>query len=301
MLGRRMLPQDIVLKAEGDCTVYKPSGERLLTLRRAAVNREAADAAYPFLHWLRNRKTNNRGHFGASGRNKRVLASGQLSRTNIGGQPVASAVVGSSDRYARIPYCRACAASMERPEEWAACFPYVQQVARVFESVAPDRYAAQMVAAAKTHPAYVVPGTPFTTLTVNNTFAGGCHRDAGDLPEGFGIISVLRQGSYRGGELVFPRFGVAVDLQDRDVIAFDPHEVHGNTPIHGAVGPAGDPDHGGHERISVVFYFRTGMLDCLSPAEERERAKNLRGALGGPLEEDEEDEPQVVEPEESDA
>lgn len=281
LLGTRVRPEDVLLRVEGNATLFKPTGERLLTLRRGAVSKAAADAAYPFLHWLRNVKTNNRGHYGASGRvNKRLLADGRVSRTTITGQPVRSAVVGSADRYARIPYCRACAANTERPEEWAACLPYIQEVAQIYRSVAPDRYAAQMAAAGKTHPAYVIQGTPFTTLTANNSFAGGCHRDAGDLPAGFGVISVLRLGQYRGCELVFPAFGASVDLQDRDVILFDPHEVHGCTPFYDTVGPEGDPDHGGWERISVVFYFRTGMLECLSPEAERERAKSLRGALG---------------------
>jgi hypothetical protein len=31
--------------------------------------------------------------------------------------------------------------------------------------------------------------------------------------------------------------------------------------------------------VSIVYYFRTGMQDCGSPAEEQERAKQSRGAL----------------------
>jgi hypothetical protein len=121
----------------------------------------------------------------------------------------------------------------------------------------------------------VIPGTPFTTLTINNCVSGGFHTDAGDFEPGFGVIAVLRRGSYRGCLLGFPAYGVAADLQDGDVLLFDPHEVHGNTPYEGCVGEEGKD----WERISVVFYYRKKMVDCLSPQEELQRAKTLRGAL----------------------
>jgi hypothetical protein len=31
--------------------------------------------------------------------------------------------------------------------------------------------------------------------------------------------------------------------------------------------------------VSVVYYYRTKMQECLSPAEELERAKQLRASL----------------------
>lgn len=149
----------------------------------------------------------------------------------------------------------------------------IQETARVFEQHAPERYAKQLEAAKRTHPAYVIPETPFTTLTVNNCVSGGYHTDAGDYEPGFGCIAVFRRGSYRGCLLGFPAYGVAVDLKDRDVLLFDPHEVHGNTPFEDTVGFEGED----WERISIVFYFREKMLECLSPAEELERAKRIRG------------------------
>ena len=66
--------------------------------------------------------------------------------------------------------------------------------------------------ARRLHPAWVIPGTPFTTATVNNTYAGAIHTDAGDLKAGFGVLVVLREGHYEGCETVFPEYGVGVDL-----------------------------------------------------------------------------------------
>ncbi len=273
--GKHAAYEHTSLRVTGNATVFKPNGQRLLTLIRGALSEDAAVGSYPFLHGLRGYRTMNRGDFSAQPRFKKLKEDGTVSNTNHAA-PVRSAVAGYFDRYPRIPYCRETAFSMERPEEWRSCFPMVQEVARLFETNVPERYAAQLAAAKKTHPAYVIPKTPFTTLTINNCVAGGYHTDAGDYEPGFGAMVVLRRGVYRGCDLVFPKYGVSVDMQDRDLILFDPHEVHGNVPYHDTVGEEGED----WERISVVLYFREKMLGCQSPAEELARAKQLRGELG---------------------
>jgi hypothetical protein len=285
LIGLHAQPGHAALRISGNATVFKPDGSRLLVLLKRAISPDAAERAYPFLHWLRHSTTYNRGAYAGRGTpnghkhldpttGRRIKADGKLAKTLERGK-VRSAVVGNMDRYPRIPFCRQCALSTEKPEEWRECFPLIQQVARLFEEHVPDRYRAQLEAAKRTHPAYVIPETPFTTLTVNNTVAGAYHRDAGDYKPGFGVMAVLRRGYYEGCDLVLPAFGVSVDMQDRDLIFFDVHEVHGNTPMRIGEGEPCD----GYERISVVFYFRERMVDCLSPAEELERAKNARGAL----------------------
>jgi hypothetical protein len=279
LLGTRAVPEQYAALLRNSARVYKPNGDLLLVYLRGALSESAVARAYPFLHGLRKNVSNNRGLYGgihgAKAKYPRIRKDGVISHTNIA-PSMRSAVVGNFDRYPRIPFCRQLRLSAEDPVAWGECFPVIQEVAVLMREHAPKRYAAQLDTAQKTHPAYVIPGTPFTTLTVNNTEAGAYHTDAGDYRPGFGAMSVLRRGRYAGGTLVFPAFGVAVDMQDRDLVLFDPHEVHGNEPIVGE-GPPCEPDAGGHERISVVHYFREKMTDCLSPAEELERAKHLRG------------------------
>ncbi len=139
----------------------------------------------------------------------------------------------------------------------------------------PERFAAQAREAAKTSPDWVIPGTPFSTITVNNSYPTGIHRDQGDLDAGFSTIAVFREGDFRGAKLVFPQYRVAVDLQDRDLILMDAHAWHGNTPLD----PDPERDMNGHlvgdpgfERISVVSYFRTKIAACGSPEEEADKA-----------------------------
>ena len=267
----------VVLSDSG--TVYKPNGERLLTMVRGGISEAAAEAAYPFFHSIRKQTAKNRGNFSGEPRYQYIKKDGKASGTNFA-KEVASCVLGSLDRFPpRTAFCRQTYITRDDPEGWKSCWAFIQDAARCFEREVPKRYAAQLEAAQKTHPAYVIPGTPFTTATVNNCTQGGYHRDAGDYKPGFGVMPVLRRGSYRGCLLGFPAYGVAVDLQDRDLILFDPHEVHGNTPYEDAIGPKGEPDKGGYERISVVLYFRSKMTECLSPTEELTRIKAHRGAI----------------------
>lgn len=277
LLGKLAGERDFGVLLTESARVYKPNGELLLAYLRAGKTEVNANAAYPFLHALRSSTTRNRGMYGGQGRQTAIKSDGTKSKTTTTA-PVRSVIVGNFDRYPRIPFCRQTALATQHPQEWAKCLPMIQEVARLMQKHAPARYEAQARVAASTHPAYVLPSTPFTTLTVNNTVAGGYHTDAGDYKPGFGVMSVLRRGKYRGGLLVVPAYGIAVDMQDRDVLLFDVHEVHGNTPLVGE-GPACEPENGGHERISVIYYFREKMPECLSPAEELERAKHLRGAL----------------------
>ncbi len=278
LVGKKPEPGDFPIVASGrPVAVYKPDGTPLLFLIPGAISESAKLSAYPFMHRLRAYKSLNRVNYSGEERTMPVRKSGVVSHTNEAA-PVRSAVVGYFDRTPRFPFCRETAYTTHYPGEWAQCLDMLTEAAAAFEEKSPIRYRAQLEAAKATHPAYVIPGTPFTTVTVNNCVAGAYHRDSGDYAPGFGAMAVFRKGDYRGCHLGFPAYGVSVDLGDRDLILFDPHEVHGNTPFHDAVGEEGTD----WERISMVLYYRAKMLDCLSPSEELARTKATRGALPTP-------------------
>lgn len=283
-LGSFAQPEDVRLFVNDDVAVYKPNGERLLILRRSVLGSALLEAAYPFLHSLRNVRSDNRGAFAGAalgGNAYEILKNGTRSRTRRSldkdGNKISmrSAIAGYFDRYSRIPYCRESVLVTKRAEEWGAVLPMLQAAGEAFAREVPDRHRVQLAEAQRTHPAYVLKDTPFTTITVNNCTVGAYHQDAGDFRPGFGVMAVLRRGEYRGCELVFPDYGTAVDMGHGDLVFFDPHETHGNLPYHSTVGVEGED----WERISVVMYFREKMVDCLAPAEELERAKRLGGAL----------------------
>ncbi|MGY5634139.1 hypothetical protein ACW7N6_38000 [Streptomyces sp. UC1A3] len=260
----------------GPTRVFMPNGQPLCVYLPGAMRDAVTDEQYEILHSLHGTRTGNRG-----------LAGGAPSWTQ-GKQwrafPVSSAVLGSLDsKPPRNPACRLTAWTGKNLPQWEALRPALRAVADSMRAYVPERYAAQMEEINRTHPDWVVPGTPFTTITVNNTYPTGVHTDKGDLDKGFSTIFALRRGEYTGGRFVFPEFRVAVDLQDGDLILMDAHQWHGNTAIVCACGEKRTAycDTCGAERISVVSYMRTAMTQCGSEAEEIDRAREYRERTKG--------------------
>lgn len=269
--GGRVTDDDIALLLHNDADVYRPDGEPLLLLRRGAIPEALAEVARPIFKDVATRFGSlNRGKYAGLSRKVRVRPDGTTAKTTHT-EVVHSAIIGFFDRQGgRFPFCRATAFTAQEVTAWGSVVPIAESVARSFAQVLPRRYEAQVAIAAKTQPAFVIPGTPFTTLTVNHNIAGRIHQDKGDFKAGFGCIFVLRKGSYRGGVLVFPEYRCGVDLQDRDLLFFNAHDWHAVTDFVDA--------QEGFERISVVLYFRERMVNCLPMAEELQRAQQ-RGAL----------------------
>jgi hypothetical protein len=178
-----------------------------------------------------------------------------------------SGVIGFLDRSVRDPYCRQTAFGPNHPLVLAG-LPFVRAVDAVFREHMPDRYCAQMQCVTATAPEFVIRGTAFTTITVNRNWQTAAHADKGDLREGFGVLTCLCAGNFNGGELVFPKYRVAVQFRSQDVLLADVHELHGNAPILGTPGE--------YERVSCVFYYRRNMIHCGSAADELAFARSRR-------------------------
>lgn len=261
----------------GPTRVLRPDGGLLCVYLPGAMAGHVSDEQYEVLHSLRRDTTNNRG-----------LASGTLG-TQVGEQKrtyfghVSSNILGAFDPGGTFKFCRLTAWTGRHLPQWKLLQPVLQRVADQLARYVPDRYEAQMEEIRQTHPDWVVPGTPFTTITVNNTYPTGMHTDKGDLDKGFSTIFTLRRGSYTGGVFMFPEFRIGVDLKDGDLILMDAHQWHANTAITCACGLRRTKfcDVCGAERISVVSYMRTAMTSCGSEQEEVARAVEYRERTKG--------------------
>jgi hypothetical protein len=90
---------------------------------------------------------------------------------------------------------------------------------------------------------YAVPGTMFSTITVNKSALFRCHADGNNLPGALACLSAF--GNFAGGDLCFPRFGISCPIEPGDLLIGDnAFEQHGN------IGPLSG------ERISIVAYMR---------------------------------------------
>ena len=260
----------------GPSRVYMPDGKLLCVYLPGALKGYVNQDQYSVLHSFRGELTDNR-----------AMASGSQKLTVVGKQnramKVSSNILGVMDESRRFPYCRLTAWTGKHLPEWELLQPMLRQIADKLHQYVPDRYEAQMEEINATHPDWVVPGTPFTTITVNNTYPTGVHTDKGDLDKGFSTLGVIRRGEYTGGRFVFPEYRVGVDLQDNDLILMDAHQWHGNTAIICACGERRTRccDTCGAERISLVAYMRAAMTKCGSEAEENRRAIAYRERTKG--------------------
>lgn len=181
---------------------------------------------------------------------------------------VESGIVGYYERTPRMPFCRACSWNLHHQDKWQTLFPMIKEVDSIFKQTDPQHYQIQKGFAEKAPKDFVIEGTMFSTLTVNRNFRTAYHRDAGNLAEGISCMTVFRQGHWVGANLVLPQYRVAFKLDHLDMIIFNPHELHGNTPL---VKISKDAI-----RCSVVYYFREKIQDCLPAIEELDRVKNRK-------------------------
>jgi hypothetical protein len=234
------------------------------------------DAIWPVLRTIKM-ATDNRGL--ASG-TQRVNAGGKRTRT----MPVFSGIMGSMDAGPGRGYCRLTNYTRENVEKWAEMVPFLKAVSDEFHRHVPERYSNQHRIARKTGREWVVPGTPFTTITINNSYSTGVHTDKGDLDEGFSCLIVGRDGHYSGGWLCFPEYRVGVDMQHGDLLLMDAHQWHGNTQMTCSCGDvlSREPCRVcGAERVSVVCYYRTKMARCGTREQENQKRVDALEARAG--------------------
>ena len=127
---------------------------------------------------------------------------------------------------------------------------------------------------------YHLGGAPITTLSANKYTTGGtqkmsAHVDGKDLEFGMTTMCVFRIGNFGGAYLTFPRYGVAIEADDGDVLIADSNELHGVTPI------TGDGI-----RLSCVAYCSTDVATKgrggkpEKPIGQHANKKENRGTLG---------------------
>ena len=202
--------------------------------------------------------------------------------------PVLSGIGGYYGRYPRIPYCRTTSYTAVDVSRWEKCMNYINKTDQFFKELLPNRHAIQKRVCDTIDPELRIGDTAFTTVTINNNFRTACHRDAGDLKEGFGNLSCTGKGEWDGGYTILPEYRVGAKLNPGDVLIMDVHQIHGNTPIR-EKGSGREAVFTGNkhnkdkmvdfERISLVCYLRENMTQCGSRAYEDLRKQFVQSMI----------------------
>jgi len=178
-----------------------------------------------------------------------------------------SGVIGYFDRTVRMPYCRKCAWCVNNPEKWARMQPMFAKISNTFREVWPEKWEYQKGVYDQINEDFKIPGTIFTTITINHNYRTACHQDGKNLDGAVTAMVLLRHGQYEGGHLVLPKYRVAFRMDTGDVAFFNAaEEWHGNTPL--------IPITKECSRCTLVCYLRKNMVSCGSIKEELELAKH---------------------------
>ena len=246
---------DSSVRLTGPAKVVLPDGRPLchyLPGALADTDQETLDALHSIKDTTRQRQVAGGAGSWISGR---VRHGKEVKSSSVGYLEPRGGVQGHGLRGGdKLMSCRMTEWTGAHPDRFESLFPLFQEVSRLFKTNVPARYGNQKRCYDATSPDFRIPGTVFTTLTVNNTWPTGVHQDAGDLDAGFSCLGVFRRGEFRGGALTFPEWRVSVDMQHGDLLLMDAHQWHGNTDLELI-----DPD---AERVSVVLYYRTEMTKC---------------------------------------
>ena len=243
--------KDVARIEDGDAIGIRPDGQIQFKVLRNRISPELEKLGRPVCRFVS--KCGSAAH--------RKVASGYQE------DPEASSVImGYFQRYRHHPYCRACPFNIDYPQLFDRMNPYARKVDGIYRENLREIDAIQNEAVSKTKPDWVIPGTAFTTVTVNKNWRTCGHHDEGNLSDAFSALTCMAQG-LAGGELIFPRFQCAVEWGNGDVLLANVHELHGNAPFLGLPGQ--------FERMTCVFYFREKMTECGTKAEELDRLKHL--------------------------
>lgn len=127
--------------------------------------------------------------------------------------------------------------------------PLIQRISEIHSEYAPIQFNELSEYCRTLNPLVVLPKTVYTTATINHTYRTLCHRDRDDK-SGLTPIAVFKVGEYSGGEFMMPEFGLAINLEEGDVLLVQVHELHCNAEIQGS------------GRISIVCYCSEKISKC---------------------------------------
>jgi hypothetical protein len=218
------------------CDVYDEKGILLFSLRKKAIPTEISNIARTHLLPSAMKCKNN----------NRYMASGKIKGA------VKSMIAGYYDKakrrdvsYIGVNDIRLTAFSEKHPIEWNSSIIYVQYLDRLYSELWKENYNNRKTIV-KNIGHGIIPGTVFTTLTLNYNFRTACHIDKGDT--GYSILTTI--GNWNGCYLGYPQYGICANIEEGDFLIMNPHEYHCNTEFNGNL----------QNRMSIVTYSRKGII-----------------------------------------
>jgi hypothetical protein len=238
---------------DDDADVYTVDGKLLLRFRKNKLTRETIDNFYDNIINFAKIPTNNRGSACGS-KNKNVYSNPKIMTNIIGFFDNLSPKQKYRLKQEGITLktdVRQCRFNTDYPEKYKKLLPLIYQIDEFYKEYIPANYQSQREKANETP--FRIEKTAFTTITTNVNFQTAVHTDKGDDIDGFGNLSVIEYGKYKGGETCFPQYGIGVNVRTGDILYMDVHQAHGNLPI--------ELETEDSIRLSIVCYLRKNIWE----------------------------------------
>lgn len=287
-----------IVDTDTDC--YTEEGKLLFKFRKNVLSQELCDLAwknYKDLAKASRGRGNSAGQIDpnsaywkkrtltkTSGISTKYIVNGKETKMRVNNQ-VASQPIGYFEKTKSLGVdlpCRLTHYTKQNLESFENGFEYINAVDKSYHVLNPEKHKLQLDRALM-RPDFQIGETAFSTFTINRNFQTAIHKDAGDY--GFGNLTVLERGRYRGGYFVLPQYGIAIDLRQGDHLCVDVHEYHGNTKLIESESDyeynlsldkvfKDNPEVGTEgldrlfTRISFVFYLRENIaIKCNAPTK----------------------------------
>jgi hypothetical protein len=154
-------------------------------------------------------------------------------------------ILGSLGATAKHP-CHKTALTRRQPELIEGNEPLIKRVNELYAQYVPTSYVIQQTEVEKRRRAGGF-GTQCSRRSTSLKNLRTAYHSDRNLP---GVMTViLPMGNFSGGELVFPRWRIAIAYRPGDLLLFDEGQLHGNLPFKG-------------QRLSAAFYCARGIADC---------------------------------------
>lgn len=267
--GEYVDDHDYDLLIEGsDVDVVTPAGDWLLSHRVQALDWESYRHLVPMIAGLRGDVDGRGNAVFKESKLPLLCKDGTVSGSRIYHIPKLESLgdgfsirFGYSGRTGMNPYGHRSGHWEQHPEVFDAIQPFLRAMHAVYRAAAPEWCRRQDKLAQQTQH-WLLPGTNFNNLTINQNVQFALHRDKGNFEPA--VMTVLTKGDNTGGILVFLQYLLGVRLKPGNVLVADTrHGWHGNTALYGVPGES--------FRHSYVAHFHRSMLKLGTEAEEAER------------------------------
>jgi hypothetical protein len=234
------------------------NGNILFIFRKNVIPEDLAKTAWDTFNKIARKKNDNRGYAAgllpnglAKMKDKYGVTRGNISQSNIVGYYDKPGIK-DKKKFPGKSVCRLTSFNSKNKDLFQKSEPFFQCIDKVYRECAPVEYQRQLEKSKVCHQDLIIKGTVFSTVTCNYNWRTACHTDSGDFKDGLGNLTVISPEGHVGGIIGFPKYNIGIDVQSRDVLLMNSHEVHCNTALISG------------ERLSFVCYLRDSMHRCIN-------------------------------------